>query len=240
LIEPATFSAAALSGDLTSANRFSMMPAPLGQLDLLAAGTLRLGDGATSDVRPDIFMMDNNPDLMSNPGAPRLFSQADINVLNGTVSKTTPQIAFHTLGGLHAADAQPVRLIALNGDIVGDRNNAATISLPNYAEILAGRDIVDLGFTIQQNNASDVTTIVAGRDFIETSTPSPGLPYDDNLQMKNIVTGPAASISAPAAMSISATAAASSRAATWIILTCLKAAPASTSWQARSRTIRAW
>lgn len=184
---PSRLSAAALSGNLISSNRYTLMPAPAGQLDLLAEGTLRLGQGAVSSTRPDILMLDNDPAAMSSAAAPRVFAATDLGVLNGTASG----IAAHLQSGLHAQDTQPVRLIAQTGDIVGDGGVAATISVGKAAEIVAGRDIVNLGFSIQQNNASDVTTVSAGRDFVETTvTPVPSKGYDDGFMLKNIVTGP--------------------------------------------------
>lgn len=186
VLEPARYSAAALSGDLSSSNGFTLMPSKLGQLDLLAAGTVNLGNGAPgTGTKPDIIMLDNDPNAMTNSSAPRIFTLTDINVLNGSATG----IAAHMLGGLHTEDTQPVRLVALTGDMVGDSSKATTVSLPKFAEILAGRDIRDLGFSIQQNSVSDVSTVAAGRDFIET-TSTQTLQYDDSSQMKNIVTGP--------------------------------------------------
>jgi filamentous hemagglutinin len=180
---PGSFSAIALGGDLASQNGFIMTPAPLGQFDLLAAGSINLTDGANGAIR----MLDNNPAAMSTESAPRLFTPSDFDVLSGSASQGTPPVALHTLGELHATDTQPVEIVALTGDIVGDGNNAYTLSLPKFADIQAGGDIVDLGFAIQQNNASDVTTITAGRDFVDT-TQSGGSTLASNVT--HTVTGP--------------------------------------------------
>lgn len=181
VLQPADFSAAALSGDLTSANGFALMPAPRGQLDLLAAGSIHLTNGATGAIR----MLDTDPGTMPNFGTPRLFASADVNALNGTATG----IAAHILGGLHSGDTQQVGIVALSGDIIGDSNNATTLLLPKFAWIQAGRDIVDLGFNIQHNSVQDVTTVRSGRDFIETTT-ADIQSFEDPSSMKNIVTGP--------------------------------------------------
>lgn len=180
LLEPAKLSAAALSGDLTSSNGFMLMPASRGQLDLLAAGTIGLSNGASGS---SIRMLDNDPNAMSSTGAPRVFTQTDLDVLAGTAGG----ISAHVLGGLHTGDAQPVRIIALSGDIIGDGSAPTTISLPKEAQIIAGRDIRDLGFSIQHNDASDVSSVAAGRDFIDT-TQSRG--SGESSLVSNIVTGP--------------------------------------------------
>jgi len=177
-VNPATVNASALSGNLSSLNGFTLMSAPQGQLNLLAANSISLSDGISGSLR----MLDSDPALMSTAAAPTVLSSVQINMLNGTATG----IAAHMLGGLHTADTQPVRLIAVAGDITGDANSPVTISLPKQAEISAGQDIVNLGFAIQQNNAADVTSIAAGRDFIDTTQYNNGSPSP----VQNIVTGP--------------------------------------------------
>ena len=78
----------------------------------------------------------------------------------------------HQSQPLHGDDEQPVRIYALNGDIVDGAGGGldGVFLVPNKpASIQAGRDIVDLAFIGQQTHDSDVTRIVAGRDIIDTS-----------------------------------------------------------------------
>ncbi len=63
--------------------------------------------------------------------------------------------------GLHAADTQPVRLSALGGDISG-----LQLFSPKKASILAGRDITDIAFYIQNLRESDLSTVSSGRDLV--------------------------------------------------------------------------
>jgi hypothetical protein len=175
-LDPTHFNAVALSGNLTSLNGFTMMPSSTGQLNLLAAGSVNLNNGTNGSIR----MLDSDPTVMSNINAPRLFSATDMAVLNGTAIG----INAHVLGGLHTGDTQPARIIALTGDIVGDSASPATVILPKAVEIQAGRDIVNLGFNVQHNSAADVTSIVAGRDFIDTQSLN-----GSTSQVQNTVTG---------------------------------------------------
>jgi len=177
--QPGTFTAVALGGDVSTQNGFTMAPAARGQLELLAAKDVNL---KASNVLP-IVMLDTAAEKMSPYYASRLLElngltgamTGDSRILNGRASG----LAAHASGGLHRGDTQPVRIIALNGDINGDKQGLNALVLPKKAEIIAGRDIRDLGFNIQQLDAADVTRVVAGRDFIDStviasgSTPNP-------------------------------------------------------------------
>jgi hypothetical protein len=184
---PSQLSAAALSGNLTSTNGFRLMPAAQGSLNLMAAGTIDLSNGGDSSA-PEILMLDTNPAAFSSSSAPRVLASTDKSVIIGSASG----ISAHMIGGLHSDDRlnnpHPIEIVALNGDIIGNSAKAMTLSLPTFAEILAGRDIVNLGFTIQHNDPSDVSSVSAGRDFIENTILIK--PADANDQIKNIVSGP--------------------------------------------------
>jgi len=56
--------------------------------------------------------------------------------------------------------------------------------LPKKAEIVAGRDVRNLGFDIQNNAAADQTVVIAGRDIVDATYPG-GL-----NAVKHTVTGP--------------------------------------------------
>lgn len=79
--------------------------------------------------------------------------------------------------GLHAGDTQPVRLSALGGDISG-----LELFSPKKASILAGRDITDIAFYIQNLLESDLSLVSSGRDLVaynansalRTAASSPG------------------------------------------------------------------
>ncbi len=168
-LQPGTFSAVALGGDITADNGFSLAPSPRGQLELLAAENVNLKVGNTSPI----VMLDVAPEDMSPYYAPRLL---ELTNLTGQLSSDARRLtgratglSAHTAGGLHSGDTQPVRIVAASGDIVGARNGVHALVLPKKAEILAGRDIRDLGFNIQHLDAADVTKVSAGRDFINST-----------------------------------------------------------------------
>lgn len=158
---PSTLLAASMGGDVVLANGVTLSPAATGQLDLLASGSIRLSNGKTGPLR----MLDNSPDGMSTAAAPRVLSVADTKILDGI----STALEAHAATGLHSADTAVARLTAVNGDVQGDSLADQSLSLPKATVITAGRDIVDLGFLIQQLAASDETVLQAGRDVVDTT-----------------------------------------------------------------------
>jgi filamentous hemagglutinin family protein len=69
---------------------------------------------------------------------------------------------------LHFGDSKPVVVDALSGNISG-----LTIYTPKQTNILAGNDITDIAFYIQNVVAGDVSTVAAGRDIVAYDVNSP-------------------------------------------------------------------
>jgi filamentous hemagglutinin len=183
---PASFKAAALAGNLTSAKGFGVASSAAGQLDLLAAKSLTLhSDGVLYE---GVVMLDNDPGSVSSPSAPTVMTPAtEVKVLQGQVNGLAAHATVQTANGakpLHVDATEPVRFIANEGDITGDAAVLASLKVPKLAEIMAGGDIRDLGFAIQHNGLDDVSTVQAGRDFIDTMNVSSISP------VKHVVGGP--------------------------------------------------
>lgn len=175
---PGTVKAAALGGSLTVAHGFAMAPAARGQLELLADRHVRI-DPASAGVE-GVQMIDVDPTTLSTASRPALLGQGGIDQLirGGT------GLAAHTPGGLHAGDDAPVRIVARQGDVEGRSGTRQTINLPKKAEIIAGRDIRDLGLGIQHLQADDRSLLSAGRDFIDSTD------LDKSNEVRHVVTGP--------------------------------------------------
>jgi len=62
---------------------------------------------------------------------------------------------------LHYGDSTPVQIDAGTGDISG-----FTLFSPKVTNIIAGQDITDIGFYLQNTSADDVSIVSAGRDLI--------------------------------------------------------------------------
>jgi len=187
-LAPPNFKAVALGGDVTLKGGMSMIPSPNGQLELMAKGSVILPPVGTYN---SVVMLDNNPNAMSVATAPKVMDDAELELLTGGAKKNTlinSSLIAHTPGQLHANDFQPVRVIALEGDVRVTETDAAlpkfALVLPKQAEIIAGRDVRFMGFDIQHNRATDQTVIMAGRDIVAQLDP------DKKSPVKHTVTGP--------------------------------------------------
>ncbi|ALS66641.1 MULTISPECIES: filamentous haemagglutinin family protein [Pandoraea] len=191
---PGTLIATAANGDVRfsepgSAASFGVLelvPSPLGQFELLAAGSIY----GTSQV---VAMSGSNMSALATPVHPVFQSIAGANA-----SPTAPYLLFDNdpiafgedtpSGFLHAQDRKPAMVYAgvdiqdLTIGRVSSQNQSVALGFhPTHAmwyaaakpfEVIAGRDIVGTGTTpsvFLNTNANDITLIQAGRDIFYQS-----------------------------------------------------------------------
>jgi Filamentous haemagglutinin family outer membrane protein len=186
LLLPATLALTALSGNIavntalpsSDGNPANLVPYPnqtgddTATLSLVAAGSIDLGHGLSM------------PDLSTS--TQQFIGNRGLNDLSNYISPLGIPLANLTVA-LHANDPTPV-VIAAGLDIYAAdpaTGQTATVTLIKPAEIEAGRNIYaglapgnllatpgngmttfGLSFTGQNNNPTDVTSIVAGNDFV--------------------------------------------------------------------------
>jgi filamentous hemagglutinin len=122
-----------------------MVPAERGNLRLLAQGSVRLPVALTlSDTAP-----------LPDPVLPA----------NSTSGLAATTLTAHALQPVHAGDPEPVRVYAQSGDITGSQNRLNLISA-KAVWAKAGRDISDLGLSVQHMDPDDVSLVEAGRDVL--------------------------------------------------------------------------
>lgn len=161
VVYPSTLRAVSLLGDVTVNGSFPLFPSPTGELELLAGGSVRIP--GTINV-PDLW-----PSTSTNvPGLANPTSTSDS--LTKAFNGEPIGYNFHSVDAsgtlLHAGDAEPIRIIALDGDVVGTVGNRQGIGyFPKPALIEAGRDLIDIGFYGQNLKSGDVTRVRAGRDL---------------------------------------------------------------------------
>jgi filamentous hemagglutinin len=87
---------------------------------------------------------------------------------SGTNAVLQNKQILHTEGLLHLNDPEPLRIYTNEGDISGLRLFSA-----KSAEIVAGNDITDVAFYIQNVLDSDISVVASGRDIIAYNSNSP-------------------------------------------------------------------
>lgn len=146
---PSKLNLAAYSGDLTlgregSLNSVVLLPASDGNLSLLAANNVTLGNVSMSDADPAALPGVNTP----------LNSTSIVNVFNQTLATHSPNL-------LHANSESPAMIVANTGDV---RSDNRVVAIPKATNIVAGNDITNINIALQNNKASDISLIKAGRD----------------------------------------------------------------------------
>jgi filamentous hemagglutinin family protein len=101
---------------------------------------------------------------------------------SGESGAVAVQSALHDPGILHAAEPEPMRMYGLGGDISG-----LTLFSAKSARILAGTDITDVAFYVQNTSAADVSIVSAGRDIIPNNSGSARRLAANNLALGNYV-----------------------------------------------------
>jgi hypothetical protein len=188
---PATISLAALNGDIDILGGGSLFPSATGNLTLLADDSVNFSQQVatmqTGGVSVQGFgLIDAPTSALPSPlhpygslGTSDAENANDFGNEMGRFGYLGLGPLLHQNDPLHGDDNVPVRIYALNGDIVdgidapnGFQYDSLVISPDKQALVYAGRDIVDLSFEGQHTHDADVTRIAAGRDIYDTALPT--------------------------------------------------------------------
>jgi hypothetical protein len=160
--------AVALSGDVDVGRDFSLFPAPKGNLELFARDSLNL----QSDLPVIVLVSDSDPNLLPNVVRP----DTQTGWLLRAFQPTTNDPLLHAAVPVHSlaaqpdgfADSTPLRLVALDGDVLfqSERADGSVLYAPKPVHVVAGRDIVGLSMIVQHDDPGGISTLVAGRDII--------------------------------------------------------------------------
>ena len=150
---PGTLRAATLVGDVRTDGRFSMVPAARGQLELLAADSVRVGNRIVMSALPESAV----------PSA----AMPDADYTSHLKAITSADYFSRTAYGptlLHAGDPEPVRIVAQTGDIAGP-DTEIFLQLPKRFVMRAGGNLTG-GWIGAQNLAADEwSAITTGGDI---------------------------------------------------------------------------
>jgi hypothetical protein len=151
-VAPPSIKLASLDGSIyLTGGGLTMAPAARGKLDLFAAASIVFDNSY-------LTMSDAPVSALASPLTPKLVLAEAIAVGNK-----------HSSPVLHEGDPEPVRIVALRGDIEG-YTEANSLVLPKRATIIAGGDITNLGVVAQNLADSDTSRIEAGGDIVFEST----------------------------------------------------------------------
>lgn len=189
---PATLRATAFSGGINVTGNLTLSPSPTGNLELLSRNGINglqptgfnANENLTAWVSSRFTVSDADPGAIPGVRSPFAYqtlvgslasqlpgTQTDFLIsvdqlfretgatLGPQASQQAKQV-LHAAGLLHAGDAEPVRLYAERLDISG-----VTLFSPKNTRILAGRDITDVAFYLQNLRSDDVSVIASGRDL---------------------------------------------------------------------------
>jgi filamentous hemagglutinin len=192
---PPALHVATFAGDVNFVGNLTLAPSAIGTLDVTTAGSINglqpsgittLAGVPTANWSTSIInVSDADPNSVAGVGSPfgfQLFAGtstafarttngaffnpinllfAESGSLTGEHAVLQTKQALHAAGVLHRDDPQIIHLYAENGNISG-----VTLFSPTVTRVLAGRDVTDVAFYLQNVDAANVSVVAAGRDLI--------------------------------------------------------------------------
>ena len=170
---PSNLALTAYNGDVNVIGEINLAPSANGSLSIFADGSF---NGYNRAVTASINVSDADPALLPSAWAPldiytdglprrflsrtapsfgalnRLFVESGA-TRGGDASVFTRQ-GLHASYILHRDDSDPVRIYASEGDITG-----LSLYSPKQTQVIAGRDISDIAFYLQNLNEDDVSIV---------------------------------------------------------------------------------
>lgn len=184
-VYPGSFSAYALQGDInTGKNSFTLYPAARGQLELLAADSVLVGDNQTSRIN----LSDADPNAlpgMLQPAADLLDAALRLNTAGSSDF-------IHAAVPVHSGDTAPVLIAARDGSIGAAQGTGGQLELylAKPAWLLAGQDIRNTSVVAQNLTGDDVTRIEAGRDVVFDAVRVDAGLFSSSEQLQVRIAGP--------------------------------------------------
>lgn len=205
-LAPAQFEATAFNGSIlfsspnVNLNTLLLAPSAETELSLLARHSIAKKTIENITVPGQLVMSELNPELL--PGFDEALSidldnGLGINVFGASIGSLSAELGFsgaQTLftenPGLFSASSKPVHIVALEGDI--GSKESLIFSLSKTARIMAGNDIVNPQFYLQNNFTSDQSQVLAQRDIVvNTSRSASGVLNSSGVIAKGIrIEGP--------------------------------------------------
>ena len=152
-IYPGSLESTAFDGSIFLNDNVTLFPSTQGALSLLAGQDINSPRGLSNDTAV-LRMSDGDLSLLPTATQPAKSANADLTILAGLIENK------HAPVPVHINDAEPVRLVARNGDIT-----SLTLFSPKKAIIKSGNDIINARIDIQHVKDTDMSVIDAGHDI---------------------------------------------------------------------------
>ena len=166
ILMPPTLDLRSFGSDVRLPANFSLFPSPSGDLNLLAAENVILGQAGLTPI--DIILSDaQTNDAFTVELPARTLSQAQDSIGTRFFELTRRSIEFNSPIPVHIDNSEPVRLVALNGDVgFAPSTGRSTFYSAKPVRVSAGRDIIDFSIEVQNTSSESATVLAAGRDII--------------------------------------------------------------------------
>jgi filamentous hemagglutinin family protein len=155
-VYPGQVQATAPAGDIRIERDFLLYPSASGRLALLAGGSIGTADTGNAVT---VTQSDADPALLPNWLTPA----QDLTDAYNRLQPYGNADLIHAAQPLHAGDARRAEIIAQSGDIAGQDPLRFVLATAVYA--YAGHDLNGVSIDAQNNNATDISEILAGRDI---------------------------------------------------------------------------
>lgn len=166
---PGAMRLTAMDGDFRLEKRLHLSSAPEGTLEILARGGISIFSSANQP--PQLALDATGQDYLRNallPVSTDGHAGARFPALTTDSSASIANNYYRGYTLLHARDSEPVRIYALEGDIAlydGSIYDEWRLLSPKAVRIQAGGDIGIANLSITHNRATDLSTVIAGRDL---------------------------------------------------------------------------
>jgi len=158
-----TLRAWAASGDFELLRELRLLPSAIGQLEIIAGGSIRADDRGVPLVMSDV-----DPGVIPTAARPG----------GGGSSDLVDTVIQPTAAAIHQGDDQPALLIAAGGDIVG-----GAWQLPKHFTVIAAGDIRDLSLSGQNTSPDQISLISAGRDIDLNARDNPANSQSNRIEL---------------------------------------------------------
>ncbi|MFN0183001.1 MAG: hypothetical protein ACKVQR_04195, partial [Aquabacterium sp.] len=149
----------------TGSAGLTLAPAARGQLAVHAAGDLTLTASSTAALA----MSDRSPSALPSTVRPVLALRGDVDNFDSNTFDAPTQASQVVHDGIHAGDAQPLRLHAGGDILLAQAATGARVVLvsPKAAQVTAGGDIRDLAWVGQHVAGNDDTLLRADGSIVQ-------------------------------------------------------------------------